>query len=34
MPQENAIKPLSERDLSMKEEIKKAIANKVVAKRN
>jgi tetratricopeptide (TPR) repeat protein len=32
MPQENAIKPLSERDLSMKEEIKKAIANKVVAK--
>lgn len=32
MPQEEAIKPLSERDLSMKEEIKKAIANKVVAK--
>lgn len=32
MPQENAIKPLSERDLSMKEEIKKAIANKVVPK--
>lgn len=32
IPQENAIKPLSERDLSMKEEIKKAIANKVVPK--
>lgn len=32
IPQENTFKPLSERDLSMKEEIKKAIANKVVAK--
>jgi Tfp pilus assembly protein PilF/LysM repeat protein len=32
IPQENAVKPLSERDLSMKEEIKKAIANKVLAK--
>ncbi len=32
IPQEYTIKPLSERDLSMKEEIKKAIANKVVAK--